>query len=498
MIETALAYIQRGWNPVPIPHRTKAPRGDGWQHRRITLETAPQYFNGTPQNIGVQLGPASNGLTDVDLDCSETIAIAPYILPHTKAIFGRASKRNSHRLYVTNLAANTDAAAVQLKDPTTKGVLLELRIGGGGLGAQTVFPGSVHPDGETINWEENGEPATVDGGELVQKVRLVAACALMARYWPGEGGRHDGARVIGGFLARAGHNKTLVKVCAEAVAKAASDPEWRDRRIAAEDAAVAYRGGKHAYGFNGIRETFGQDIAEKIAEWLDYQGGDDSPPQSDAYESPQAPTSPLSPLPFSNMSTWDNEPPPDQEWGVFNRFPMCETGLLSGEGAAGKSTVLLHLAVAHVLGRDWLGALPEKGPAIFLDCEDTENVIRRRLAAICNHYGVTFADLINGGLHVISLVGHDPVIAVASRSGKIETTPRYKQLLEAAGDIKPKFISIASSANVYAGSEIDRSQVQQFVGLSRAPRAACTVYRPIYRAVHGGVHGGHTCIYRLR
>jgi hypothetical protein len=53
---------------------------------------------------------------------------------------------------------------------------------------------------------------------------------------------------------------------------------------------------------------------------------------------------------------------PDQEWGVFNWFPMYETGLLSGD-AAGKSTVLLHLAVAHVLGRDWLGALPEKGAA---------------------------------------------------------------------------------------------------------------------------------------
>jgi RecA-family ATPase len=38
-------------------------------------------------------------------------------------------------------------------------------------------------------------------------------------------------------------------------------------------------------------------------------------------------------------------------------------------------------------------------------------------------------------------------------------------MLEAAGDIKPIQIVIASSPNVFAGSEIDRSQVQQFVGL---------------------------------
>src|SRR5262249_33839686 len=33
------------------------------------------------------------------------------------------------------------------------------------------------------------------------------------------------------------------------------------------------------------------------------------------------------------------------------------------------------------------------------------------------------------------------------------------------GDIKPVMIGIASSANVYTGSELERSQVQQFVGL---------------------------------
>src|SRR5262249_40125826 len=47
----------------------------------------------------------------------------------------------------------------------------------------------------------------------------------------------------------------------------------------------------------------------------------------------------------------------------------------------------------------------------------------------------------------------------------IEPTALYQQILEAVGDIKPIMIGIASSANVYAGSEIERAQVQQFVGL---------------------------------
>jgi RecA-family ATPase len=109
--------------------------------------------------------------------------------------------------------------------------------------------------------------------------------------------------------------------------------------------------------------------------------------------------------------------------------------------------------------------LPEAGPAIFIDAEDDKNVIHRRLSAITQHYGATFADLVAGGFHLISLAGQDAVLAALGRGGKIEPTSRYQQLLQAAGDIKPKMIGIASSANVFAGSEIDRGQVQQFVSL---------------------------------
>lgn len=171
------------------------------------------------------------------------------------------------------------------------------------------------------------------------------------------------------------------------------------------------------------------------------------------------------PLPFIDMSNWDAQEPPPRAWAVLNRIPLRQTSLFSGEGAAGKSTIQLHLCAAHVLGRDWLGTMPEPGPAIFIDAEDDVDEIHRRLAAICRHYGVTFKDLIDGGLHLISLVGDDAILATATKGGKVEPTWRYRQLLEAAGDIKPKMIGIASSANVFAGEESSRPQVQQFIGL---------------------------------
>jgi RecA-family ATPase len=174
---------------------------------------------------------------------------------------------------------------------------------------------------------------------------------------------------------------------------------------------------------------------------------------------------PRPPLPFLNIAAWDNEPIPQQEWAVFNRFPLRQTVLFSGEGAAGKSTIGLHLCATHVLGRDWLNGLPEPGPALFIETEDGADVLHRRLASIASHCAVPFSELAKSGLHLMSLAGQDAVVAAPSRSGKIEPTSLFNQLLQAAGDIKPKAIVIASSANVYAGSEIDRSQVQQFISL---------------------------------
>src|SRR5262249_18436187 len=59
---------------------------------------------------------------------------------------------------------------------------------------------------------------------------------------------------------------------------------------------------------------------------------------------------------FIDMSRWDFEPAPEQEWVVYNRVPRRECVLFSGEGGTGKSIEQLHLSAATALGRDWLDA----------------------------------------------------------------------------------------------------------------------------------------------
>ncbi len=185
-LTTAHDHIARGWAPLPVLYQGKGCKEDKWQSLRITADNAAQYFSKDRQNVGVLLGEASNGLTDVDLDCPEAVALAAAFLPATGAVFGRASKRRSHRLFYSNLHETETEASRQFKD-TNGTVLLELRTGGGGKGAQTVFPGSTHVSGESVEWDERGEPSKVDDTGFLANVHELAAAVLLARHWPLKG-----------------------------------------------------------------------------------------------------------------------------------------------------------------------------------------------------------------------------------------------------------------------------------------------------------------------
>src|SRR5262249_45115548 len=106
----AASYAARGWKVVPIPLGEKGPKHKGWEQRSFDPH---RDFDGT--NIGVQLGAKSGGLTDVDLDCIEAIKLAVHLLPKTNATFGRASKPESHWLYITH-DADPDKSVIRLND----------------------------------------------------------------------------------------------------------------------------------------------------------------------------------------------------------------------------------------------------------------------------------------------------------------------------------------------------------------------------------------------
>jgi RecA-family ATPase len=167
-----------------------------------------------------------------------------------------------------------------------------------------------------------------------------------------------------------------------------------------------------------------------------------------------------------NVADLDGKEVPPQKWFLQDRIPSNTVSLISGQGAAGKSTLMLQLSASTVLASEFLGTVPATGPALFIDAEDNRDVIHRRLDAIRRHqhYNVSFKYLGEKGLYVASWAGDDAVLATTkAKSGKIITTARYHELLRLAREMRPQLIAIASSANVFAGNELDRSQVQQFI-----------------------------------
>jgi P4 family phage/plasmid primase-like protien len=202
-LDAAITWIQKGFSPVPVPHRSKRPVLKEWQRLEITTQGAGQYFNGASQNIGVLLGD-KYGSADVDCDCPEAITAARELLPETGLIFGRQSKPFSHFFYRSDPPLRT----LQFIDPLDHSTIVELRglSSDGSVGLQTVVPPSIHESGEAVRFEPgfDGTPANIDAEVLTSAVRRVAAAALFARHWPTKGSRHHAFLALAGVLARAG------------------------------------------------------------------------------------------------------------------------------------------------------------------------------------------------------------------------------------------------------------------------------------------------------
>jgi RecA-family ATPase len=173
----------------------------------------------------------------------------------------------------------------------------------------------------------------------------------------------------------------------------------------------------------------------------------------------------VEPLTLLDISNWDEVEVPQRDWAVRDRIIRRAVTLLSGEGGIGKSILILQLACAHVLDRDWFGRLAEPGPVIYANAEDDERELHYRLEAVRAHLGISFAALKD--LHLLPLAGEDALLGVPDRTGIIQPTPLFERLLRAAEKIQPVLIALDTAADMFGGNENDRSQVRQFISLLR-------------------------------
>jgi Primase C terminal 2 (PriCT-2)/Bifunctional DNA primase/polymerase, N-terminal len=167
----------------PVRKPRSCPAGRSFGRRRIICRG---YSGG--ENIAVILGAASGELVDIDLDCPEALALADLYLSATGAVFGRASKPRSHRLFVAPGAVYESFA-----DPISGKTLIELRGAGRDGGAHaTLFPPSI-ADGERREWHgDTIAPAAIDATALRTAVAWLGIGCLVLRHVSATAARNPG------------------------------------------------------------------------------------------------------------------------------------------------------------------------------------------------------------------------------------------------------------------------------------------------------------------
>jgi RecA-family ATPase len=215
------------------------------------------------------------------------------------------------------------------------------------------------------------------------------------------------------------------------------------------------------------------EVCFAIPEWSPDQASSPGHPEEHAKAATPTSASPEHKTTTNNQAAlsvvaipnWEDLVMPKRQWIVDHRVPANNVTLLSGDGSVGKSILSLQLAAAVVLGRDWLGTLPEPGPVLAIYCEDDEDELHRRLDPIRQHYGARYTDFAQ--LHLSTLAGKDALMATADRFGLIKATKLFEQVRQAACNYKPKLIVLDNVADIYGGNENDRAEVRGFIGLLR-------------------------------
>ncbi len=261
-------YVERGWKLVPIPRGSKAPSGKGakgWQTRHIT---DPKAIG--EGNVGILLGEPSGWLIDIDLDWIEAGDLAEFFLPPTGLVFGRKGKPDSHWIYIVN-QARTRKFQIGKKDDG--GMIVELRS----TGAQTVFPPSVHPSGDSISWTDFQAPATIGFEELDKACGRLAAACVVLRNWI-DGSRQDLAFGLAGMMLKADFFEDDVEHFIRVIVEQSGDDEAEKRILSVKRTARNIAEGSEVSGYTGLVEIWGEDTAKRVASFLKISAEEEVPP----------------------------------------------------------------------------------------------------------------------------------------------------------------------------------------------------------------------------
>ncbi|HEV2237841.1 MAG TPA: AAA family ATPase [Ktedonobacterales bacterium] len=319
-------------------------------------------------------------------------------------------------------------------------MLVELRADG----CQTMVPPSIHPSGDALRWERDGEPAVVEEAELRAKVAQVAACALLAVHWPQRGQRDEAALALCGMLIAGGWTAAEADTFTTAVARVAQDEEWA-KRAKGEATARKLAAGAAVMGRKALAERLNYDgprVVRRVAQWLGLaapngeafaHGGPSH--RGEAREEREGAGAGKT----TRIIHLDEVPEEELTWLWEGRLPLGKTVVLDGDPGLGKSLLSLDLVARVVRGLPMPDGSPgRQGGAVILTTEDgLADTVRPRLRGA----GVTRASDLHRVTTLDAIIQVDPTTGTPYERA-LSLTQDLKWIAEAAREVDARLIVI--------------------------------------------------------
>ncbi|HEV2155430.1 AAA family ATPase [Bradyrhizobium sp.] len=169
------------------------------------------------------------------------------------------------------------------------------------------------------------------------------------------------------------------------------------------------------------------------------------------------------PIRWVDPKEWAGVTPPKRRWIIAGMVPDGEVTLLTGAGGVGKTLLAQQGGTAVALGAQFLGRATERCKVMMFLCEDSEDELNLRQRDICLAMGADLEEL-SPWLRIASRKYMDNLLAVwTSSSAAMKRTAVWEMLLRDAKAFGAKLLVVDTIADTFGGSEIDRSQVRQYV-----------------------------------
>lgn len=157
-------------------------------------------------------------------------------------------------------------------------------------------------------------------------------------------------------------------------------------------------------------------------------------------------------------------PPRDPSfWGNF--LPPNYVALLGGHGGLGKTKLAIALACHVATGKPFWGIQVRKATVSIFTAEDDGEETMRGIQGACAQWGIDPREVAEN-LHVLDASRNGAVLfgigaAYPARVG--EVTPSFDLMKAWVTDTGTQLLIVDNASEVFAGNEIDRVQVKQFM-----------------------------------